>query len=598
MNIQHDSRKQRQLKYLVKKLNVLLQKSEEKLESEINNLISKIKYLANQLNGIISSNRMRKILGTVALLFGLSFSNTASAQYFAYPATNPFSITPGYTNGIQSVNLIDIDNDGDLDLFTDSLTYGWYSYNINFNFQENIGTPTNPNFKIPELNPFNLTLIPNDTSYIKSRHFVDLDGDGDFDILSNVLYQGYYSFVSKYRYYENIGTPSAPNFTSAVFNPFGLQDSPYIELSSIGDIDNDGDFDLINSSFNYNTYASSFTFTENIGTNLNPAFSTPQINTFGLPVNTGYLRNSALTDLDSDGDLDIIFGEEAYYGGQFVYHENTGTINSAQFTSPVINPYGLTGSVFESIPTLEFKDLDNDGDVDLLAGTYEETSYFENVVVQQPITYECINYSCVDPGTGNGTYTTLSSCQTLCIAPVTFECDWPGNCYDPADGSGYYTTYADCMLDCTPQPTWDCISPGNCQDPGDGSGNYWSLQDCQNSCGFPATWDCDATLGCIDPGTGTGLYTSLAGCQANCTPLIIEDSEINNLKLYPNPVNNTLNISSDKKINKIEIYGALGRVIYTENNPSSVINVEQLEAGLYSIAIIFDDNRIVKKFTK
>ena len=598
----HYSRKQRQLKYLVTQLNNLLQKADDNLKSEIKKIAAKIKFLASQLNGIISVNKMKKILGALALFIGVSFANTASAQYFAYPASNPFGISPGYTNYTQSVNLIDIDNDGDFDLFTDSLTYsysgGYYSIAKNFNYQENIGTSTNPNFNIPQLNPFNLSPIPNDTSMLIVRHFIDLDDDGDFDVLSNVIYQGYYSFMSKYRYHENIGTSSAPNFASAVLNPFGLQDSPNIEFSAIGDIDNDGDFDLINSSFNYNTYASSFTFTENIGTNLNPTFSTPQTNAFGLPVNTGYIRNPELTDLDSDGDLDIIFGEEAYYGGQFVYHENTGTINSAQFTSPVINPYGLTGSVFESIPTLEFKDLDNDGDVDLLAGTYEKTSYFENVGIQQPVTYECINYSCVDPGTGSGTYATLSSCQTSCIAPVTYDCDWPGNCYDPGDGNGYYATYSDCMLDCTPSPSWDCISPGNCQDPGDGSGWYWSLQDCQNDCAFPATWNCDVTLGCIDPADGTGLYASLSGCQANCNTTSVISTEINNLKLFPNPVNNTLHISYDKKIDKIEIFDNLGRIILSKNNPESKINVEHLANGIYSIAIIFDENRIIKKFTK
>jgi len=405
--------------------------------------------------------------------------------------------------------------------------------------------------------------------------------------------------MSKYRYYENIGTPSAPSFTTAVVNPFGLQDSPNIEFSSIGDIDNDGDFDLINFSYAYGSYVTGFNFIENTGSNTSPIFSSPQANPFGIASSYGVVSPS-LTDLDNDGDLDLIFGQESYYyGGEFSYNENTGTVSSAQFASPVINPYGLNGSVFESIPALEFKDLDGDSDLDLLAGTSEETSYFENVGVPQPVTYECINYACVDPGTGNGTYATLSSCQTLCIAPVSYDCDWwSNNCYDPGDGNGYYTTYTDCMLDCTPQPTWDCISPGNCQDPGDGSGNYWLLQDCQNSCGFPATWDCDATLGCIDPGDGTGLYASFSGCQANCNSTSIENTEVNNLKLYPNPVNNTLNINSDKKINKIEIHDALGRVIYTENNPSSVINVEQLEAGLYSISIIFDDNRIVKKFTK
>ncbi|MEC7863677.1 MAG: VCBS repeat-containing protein, partial [Bacteroidota bacterium] len=428
MKNKHFARKQRQLRYLVKQLNVLLKQTDTDLKAEISKMIAKIKHLVTQLNGIISSNRMKKILGTAALLIGISFSNTASAQHFAYPVTNPFGIIPGYTNGTQSVNLIDIDNDGDLDLFTDSLTYGYYNYIINFNFQENIGTATNPNFKVPDLNPFNLSLVANDSSFLKLRHFMDFDGDGDFDILSNVLYFDYYSFLSRYRYYENIGTSAIPDFTTAVINPFGLQGSPSIEFSSIGDIDNDGDFDLINFSYAYGSYLTSFNFIENTGNNTSPMFSSPQANTFGIPSSYGVVVPS-LIDFDNDGDLDMIFAQESYSytaGGEFSYNENTGTVSFAQFGSPVINPYGLNGSVFESIPTLEFKDLDGDSDLDILAGTYAETFYFENVWVPQPVTYECINYSCIDPGTGSGSYATLSACQASCIAPVSYECDWPG----------------------------------------------------------------------------------------------------------------------------------------------------------------------------
>jgi len=597
MSVNHHSRKQRQLKSLVKQLTILLQKTDADLKSEIKKIAAKIKYLVSQLNGIVSTNRMKRILGTIALFIGISFTNTANAQWFAYPVTNPFNITPGYTNWVQSVNLIDIDNDGDLDLFTDSLTYaGYYSLATNFNYQENIGTPTNPNFKVPQLNPFNLSLIPNDTSFIKRRHFVDLDGDGDFDVLSNVIYQGYYGFNSAFRYYENIGTPSAPNFIAPVSNPFGLQGSlSDLQFSSIGDIDNDGDYDLINTLANY--YGGSWEFIENVGTSTNPTFSTPQGNVMNLPSTYGLVLPT-LVDFDGDSDLDMIFGQESYPAGEFRYCENTGTAISAQFATPTINNYGLNGSMFYSPPTLELADLDGDGDLDVLAGLYEETLYFENVGVPQPVTYECINYSCVDPGTGTGTYTTLSACQNSCTPPVTFECDWPGNCYDPGDGSGWYTTYADCMNDCTPQPTWDCVAPGNCQDPGDESGNYWSLQDCQNDCAFPITWDCNATLGCIDPADGTGLYTTLAGCQANCNSTSVDNEELKNLKLYPNPVNNTLHISTDKKIDKIEIYDAVGRMVISEDNPTTTINVEQLESGIYSIAILFEDDRIIKRFTK
>jgi len=38
-----------------------------------------------------------------------------------------------------------------------------------------------------------------------------------------------------------------------------------------------------------------------------------------------------------------------------------------------------------------------------------------------PVTYDCINEACVDPGTGNGQYTTLTSCESICISTSVEE---------------------------------------------------------------------------------------------------------------------------------------------------------------------------------
>ena len=522
MGSKHFSRKQRQLRYLVKKLNILLKQTDSDLKSDIIKMAAKIKNLVSHLSGIVSANRMKRILGAVALVIGVSFANTANAQYFAYPTTDPFGIAPGYGNYTQSVNLIDIDNDGDLDLFTDSVNYsysgGYYSIAKNFNYQENIGTANNPIFNTPQLNSFNLSPVPNDTSFLTLRHFIDLDDDGDFDVLSNIIYQSYYSgFMSEYRYHENIGTPSSPNFSPAVTNPFGLQDSPNIEFSAIGDIDNDGDFDLINASLDMSAgqQITFFNFIENTGTNLNPMFTIPQTNTFGLLPVAG-VRSPELTDLDNDGDLDIIFGGESYNGGQFIYHENTGTINAAQFATAVINPYGLNGSVFDAIPTFEFEDLDNDGDLDLLTGAEDETFYFENVLVQQAVTYECINYSCVDPGTGNGTYTTLAACSSSCTIPVTYDCNGGGNCYDPMDGSGQYATLASCQTNCV--TTYDC-DPWNgfCYNTWGGMGQFSDSMSCVASCQTIDTWECDFSTGdCYNTGGPWGGWTDSISCAMFC----------------------------------------------------------------------------------
>ncbi|MFT4902474.1 MAG: hypothetical protein ACI84S_000166 [Thalassomonas sp.] len=607
MENKHYSRKQRQLKYLVKQLNNLLQKADDDLKSEIKRMATKVKYLVNQLNGIVNTNRMKRILGGIALLIGISFTNTASAQWFAYPIQDPFNLQNGDDTRINSVEFADFDNDGDYDFLTGEYSVfssGYsYGYALGFQFQENNGSATNPNFSSITTNPYGLIpyspTLPNVAVYQWFR-IIDLDNDGDFDILSNVVKQDATSYIlsTDFLYYENVGTPSSPQFTTPTTNQFGLNASNAIVYTALGDIDGDGDTDILGFSFDYSNYSANTIFIENIGSASAPNYTTPQLNVFGLP--SGIFSFLALEDIDNDGDLDIMFAEEGYYATDFGYVENIGTATTPQFSPPpTMNPFGLSLSNWQGQGILNFKDLDGDGDNDLIVGTDDDMNlYFESVGVQQPVTYECINYSCVDPGTGNGTYTTLSACQTNCTAPVTFECDWPGNCYDPGDGSGWYTTYADCMNDCTPQPTWDCVAPGNCQDPGDESGNYWSLQDCQNDCAFPITWDCDATLGCIDPADGTGLYTTLAGCQANCNSTSVDNEELKNLKLYPNPVNNTLHISTDKKIDKIEIYDAVGRMVISEDNPTTTINVEQLESGIYCIAILFEDDRIIKRFTK
>ena len=545
MFVNHHSRKQRQLKTLVKHLNNLLKNTDVDLKLEIKKIVSKIKYLVTQLNGIMSAIKMKRILGSAALIIGISFNNTASAQWFSYPVQEPFNLQNGDDTQVNSVEFADFDNDGDYDFLTGeySFFYSGYSYGVElgFQFQENNGSATNPNFGSVTTNPYGLIpyspTVPNVAVYQWFK-IIDLDNDGDFDILSNVIQQdaASYTLNTDYIYYENVGTTSSPQFSPPVTNPFGLNSSQSIQHTTLGDIDNDGDLDLLGFSFDNSNYSANAIFIENTGSASSPNFSNPQLNQFGLP--SGVFSLITLEDIDNDGDLDMLFTDEDYYQNMsnIKYAENTGNANMAQFPgSPaalITNPFGLNyPQNWEGMALLNFKDLDGDNDNDLIAGTDDDMNlYFENVGTQQPITYECINYSCVDPGTGSGTYATLSSCQTNCTAPITYECDFP--------------------------------------------------------------------LGCYDPGNGSGFYTSLADCNADCSTTNINETEINNFKIYPNPVNNTLNIKTDKKIKRIEIYDVIGKIVLSENNPANSIDVEQLESGLYSISIIFENNRIVKQFSK
>jgi len=313
MENKHYSRKQRQLKHLVKQLNNLLQKADDNLKSEIMRMVAKIKYLVSQLNGIVNTSRIKRILGGIALLIGVSFTNTANAQWFSYPIQDPFNLQDGIDEEIINPEFADLDNDGDLDYLSGEYILGALGYGLGFRFQENIGSSTIPNFSNAVINPFGLTAYTFTFPEIGIRQnhkFIDLDNDGDFDILSNVISFNYntYTFNSDFLYYENIGTTSAPQFTTPISNQFGLTSSPTIVYTTFGDIDNDGDTDILGFSFDYSTYAANFLFIENNGSAQIPNFANPQLNVFGIP--SGLFSFLALEDIDTDGDLDIMFTDE------------------------------------------------------------------------------------------------------------------------------------------------------------------------------------------------------------------------------------------------------------------------------------------------
>jgi len=538
MENKHFSRKQRQLRYLVKKLNVLLQNTEEVLKDEISKLTSKIKFLVSKLNGILSVNKMKRLLGSLALFIGVSFTNTATAQYFQAPVSNPFGITPGSNLIVSIPSIGDLDADGDLDLLTQEFDYN--SNSMDFKYSENIGNINAPQFTNPLTNPYFLVgdTIP------RFHNLVDLDGDGDLDILSldaeefidTINYN--YGSLSHFRYYENIGNPGNPGFNTVVTNPFGLISDSSWAISDLADIDNDGDLDiLISSNSYYYGYIigtpPKFKFIENIGDANNPIFTTPVDNPFGITF-PGFLSSPAFTDYDNDGDFDLFVGAQDtanYYNANIHYFENTGTNTVPQFSAPLTNPFGLT--TVNQFAFLEIMDLDGDGDKDMLVGEYGgNLLYFENdTTAPPPASWDCINYNCTDPGNGSGQYTLLSTCQTSCVVPISYN----------------------------------CISADNCQDPGD----------------------------------GTGSYTTLFDCNTACATVSINDANFNTFNIYPNPVSDILNIKSDKEIIKLEITDVLGKIILSEINPTNRINVERLKSGIYSIKTIFkDESSVIQKIVK
>ena len=392
MKYNNYSRKKRQLNNHIERLKFLIKKNDFSLENVIKKLVSKIQKLIDFLTNKISFSKLRISLGSLAIIFGLSSPNYSQAQTFAPPVLNPAGISIDSTSMWGKAELVDLDDDGDLDvLFSNSqYDYNNYSYLNGFTYEENY----NPGFSLPYVSPFNLQspFIFTDFSVL-NHNLIDLDNDGDYDILSNLsgIYQSYdystyqYSidFNSSFRYFENVGNSTLAQFTNSVTNPFGLMNDSAVVTSDIVDIDGDGDLDIIaiSNTLDYSTYFfdAALNFIENIGDANNPIFSNPQINAFGLN-NFSFGSSPVFTDIDGDNDLDL-FVLESYDLIKFEYRQNKGTQTNPQFQSPVTNPFSLLPDTSNQGIALapEFGDLDNDGDMDLVVGGEEGLSFYQNI---------------------------------------------------------------------------------------------------------------------------------------------------------------------------------------------------------------------------
>jgi hypothetical protein len=81
--------------------------------------------------------------------------------------------------------------------------------------------------------------------------------------------------------------------------------------------------------------------------------------------------------------------------------------------------------------------------------------------------------------------------------------------------------------------------------------------------------------------------------------LDVIEVNVNNFNVYPNPVENNLTIGTDKVITEINIYSVTGVLVYSETSVSdNVINVSDLNNGIYFINIKTENGDVVKRFVK
>ncbi len=253
----------------------------------------------------------------------------------------------------------DLDGDGDYDLVFGRTDGG-------VDYYENTGSDAAAVFELQVggVSPFNGI---NAGSYA-APHFVDLDGDGDLDAVIGTYEDGL-------RYFENTGTALAPVFEEQVgagVNPFDGFTFDYYSKPAFGDVDGDGDEDVI-----VGDYVGVIHYLENVGTAGAPAFEqrVGGANPFAA-IDVGDYSAPTLGDIDGDGDLDLIVGDDL---GLLRYFENTGDADTPTYVARTgaANPFDGYDGNSHTAPALA--DLDGDGDLDLAtADGFGSAFYFEN----------------------------------------------------------------------------------------------------------------------------------------------------------------------------------------------------------------------------
>jgi hypothetical protein len=171
---------------------------------------------------------------------------------------------------------------------------------------ENTGTATAPAFAAGVSNPFGISAPLTDYMF---PQFVDLDGDGDLDLLSTEYADLFYN--------ENTGTVTAPAFGSpSAANPFGLTAGVGLTAPAAADLDIDGDQDVLVGHYGYPTVGLNYFESSGAST---PAFTGPTALPFGLTTSYVYAFPE-FADLDGDGDDDLLIAE---LYSNLVYFQNT-----------------------------------------------------------------------------------------------------------------------------------------------------------------------------------------------------------------------------------------------------------------------------------
>ena len=295
--------------------------------------------------------------GDLDLLIGgnsgvsVAYENTCASPCSSGPVWSAKSAWDTHDMGSRSTPAFgDTDNDGDVDLYIGSATGA-------IHVVQNTGSNTNPIWVWDRKSAWDIPKLGSRT--YASPALADLDGDGLLDIMvgsdNNIVYA-----------YKNTGTASSPAWTyTSGWNRTG---PGTFGRPGLADLDGDGDTDLaiMDQFANIQVYENTCDATSSCSSG--PTWTLNSAWDDGY-TDLGSLAMPAFADLDLDGDFDMMVGDQS--GAGYAYENVCGEGANPACTGGAGGPTWSRKAAWDESnglanSTPRFADLDDDGDMDLV----------------------------------------------------------------------------------------------------------------------------------------------------------------------------------------------------------------------------------------
>ncbi|OUJ73538.1 FG-GAP-like repeat-containing protein [Hymenobacter crusticola] len=465
--------------------------------------------------------------GGVALptpqVFQFTTATTPSAGRFG-PGPDVSVSTPN--SNPQGLATGDVDGDGDLDLLTANVD-GTVSVRLN-----NGGGSFSGTQEVPVASTAAIAVV-----------LADLDGDGDLDFATA-------------NGFGNVGTVSirlnngSGTFSGTTTITTGYRFNRNTHGLAVGDVDGDGDLDLVTS---YS--AAPAIGNDLVGTLLNDGNAnfrlTQQIGTAAVPYEV------ALGDVDNDGDLDLLAADYSANSVLVRLNDGSGTFSGTQAVAVGNNPRSLA-----------LGDLDGDGDLDLATANFSASTIIS-----------------IRLNNGSGIF---SGTQTLSIPDTPF-----GVRLGDVDGDGDLDL---AILRASASGVDVYLN--------NGSGSFTASQFVAVG-GSPqllAFGDLDGN-GTLDlatanyNGQSVSVRLNNSGVLANASRQLTEQ-----VSLYPNPTHASVRLLLPAELAKqrlqVRVLNSLGQVVLTQTlaaHATPELALSHLAAGLYTLQLQTNQGLITKR---